>query len=83
MNASELAFFAGFPLFALLGSWHQDARKLASGDEAFRRFHAATPFLPFSRPSALPQALREDALPVVIGIGVTFVIRYFHAPLFS
>jgi len=83
VNASELAFFAGFPFFALLGSWHQDMRKLASGDEAFRYFHDATPFLPFSRPGAVPLALREDAIPIVIGIGVTFVVRYFHAALFS
>ena len=74
VNASELAFFGGFPLFAVLGSWHQDMRKLASGDDAFRHFHAATPFLPVSKPSRAPPVLREDATPIVIGTGVTFVI---------
>jgi len=83
VNASELAFFGGFPLFAVLGSWHQDMRKLATGDDAFRHFHDATPFLPFSKPSEALLGLREDAIPIVIGIGVTFVIRYFHASLFS
>jgi uncharacterized membrane protein len=83
VNASELAFFGGFPLFAVLGSWHQDMRKLASGDDAFLHFHDATPFLPFSKPSQALLGLREDAIPIVIGIGVTFVIRYFHASLFS
>ncbi len=34
MNATELAFFAGFPLFVWIGARHQDQRKLASGGEA-------------------------------------------------
>ena len=83
VNLAELAFFAGFPIFALLGSRHQDIRKLASGDEAFRRFHEATVFLPFSAPGSIPAALREDAIPIVAGIAMTFVVRYFHPQLFS
>jgi len=46
--ASDVAFFGGFVLFALLGSWHQDRRKLATAAEAFRSFHAGTAFLPFT-----------------------------------
>jgi len=83
VNLAELAFFAGFPAFALIGSWHQDARKLATGDEAFRRFHAATPFLPFSAPSGVIAALREDALPIGIGVVAAVVIRWFHPQLFG
>lgn len=83
VNASELAFFAGFPLFTLIGARHQDARKLASGGEAFRRFHAETVFLPFSAPDQLPRALREDARAIAIGIAVAVLVRWFHPQLFS
>jgi uncharacterized membrane protein len=83
VNAAELAFFAGFPVFAVLGSWHQDARKLASGTAAFRHFHGATVFLPFSAPAAVPAALREDAIPIAVGILATIGLRTFHAQLFG
>lgn len=83
VNLAELVFFAGFPIFAVVGSRHQDVRKLASGDEGFRRFHQATVFLPFSAPGSLPSALREDAIPIAIGIAAAFVVRYFHPQLFS
>jgi uncharacterized membrane protein len=83
VNAADLAFFAGFPIFALLGCWHQDVRKLASGDAAFRHFHASTPFLPLSAPGALPTAVREDALPIAIGVAATVLLRWFHPQLFG
>lgn len=83
VNAAELAFFGGFPVFAVLGAWHQDARRLAARDEAFLHFHARTPFLPFSAPSGVGVALREDPLPIAIGIGVAVVIRWFHGSLFG
>jgi uncharacterized membrane protein len=83
VNLAELAFFAGFPVFALIGSRHQDARKLASGDPAFRRFHAATPFLPFSAPSSVIPALREDAVPIAAGVLAAVLIRWFHPQLFG
>jgi uncharacterized membrane protein len=81
VNASELAFFGGFPLFAVLGCRHQDQRKLAAGDPAFRAFHAAAPFLP--SPAGIPAALRSDAIPVAIGVALTAVVRWFHPSLFG
>ena len=39
-STADVAFFGGFVLFSLAGAWHQDARKLAAGDEKFRAFHA-------------------------------------------
>jgi uncharacterized membrane protein len=83
LHATELAFFAGFPLFVLIGTRHQDQRKLASGGEAFRRFHAATPFLPFSRPAGIPAALREQPIPIALGIGLAALVRWFHPALFG
>jgi len=78
VNATELAFFAGFPVFVVIGCRHQDQRKLATAGEAFRRFHAATPFLPFSRPAGAVAALREQ--PIVIGLGVALAVglRLLH-----
>lgn len=81
--ASDLAFFAGFPLFAVIGCAHQDRRKLADGGPDFQRFHAATAFLPFSRPAGLPAALREDAVPMALGLGAAVAVRWFHPLLFG
>jgi uncharacterized membrane protein len=83
VNATELAFFAGFPLFVWIGARHQDQRKLASGGEAFRRFHEATPFAPFSRPAGVLAALREQPIPIAIGVALTVVVRWFHPALFG
>src|SRR5688572_8553731 len=83
LNATELAFFAGFPLFVLIGTRHQDQRKLASGGEAFRRFYESTPFVPFSRPAGIPAALREQPIPIALGIGIAVLVRWFHPALFG
>jgi uncharacterized membrane protein len=82
-STADVVFFGGFVLFALIGGWHQDQRKLASGDPGFRAFYAATPFLPFTGNATL-QGLRE-LHPVVIAasIALTLVVRYFHAGWFG
>jgi uncharacterized membrane protein len=82
VNATELAFFAGFPLFVWIGARHQDQRKLASMPD-YKRFYEATPFVPFSRPAGVVAALREQPVPIAIGIAVTVVIRWFHPTLFG
>jgi uncharacterized membrane protein len=83
VHATELAFFAGFPLFVWIGARHQDQRKLASGAPDFKRFYDATPFVPFSRPAGVLAALREQPIPIAIGIALTAVIRWFHPALFG
>ncbi len=80
--ASDAAFFAGFPIFVVLGCRHQDARKLASGDERFRSFHDATPFLPFARPAGVVAALREQPVAIALGIALAVGLRYLHGPWF-
>jgi uncharacterized membrane protein len=79
--SSDLAFFGGFPLFAVIGSRHQDARKLATGSEDFRRFYAATSLLP--DPRGLVAAVRDDPVPAAIAVAATVVIRIFHPTLFG
>jgi uncharacterized membrane protein len=80
--ASDVAFWSGFPLFALVGCWHQDRRKLASEGEAYRAWHAATPFLPFTGPETV-RGLREfPPLALALGIGLATGLRLLHGPLF-
>src|SRR5262249_34848967 len=47
-NAADIAFFGGFPAFALIGCWHQDQRKLIAGPPEYPAYYATTPFLPFT-----------------------------------
>ena len=47
-HASDVAFFGGIAVFSLVSYRLQDLRKLAAGDPAYKRFHAATSFLPFT-----------------------------------
>lgn len=80
--ASDVAFFAGFPAFALVGCWHQDRRKLASEGPAFHQFVEQTSFLPFARRGWL-RGVRELPLWVIgVGIASTVALRWLHAPLF-
>ena len=82
-NAADVAFFGGFPLFALIGCWHQDQRKLVAGPAEYPAYHAATPFLPFTGGHTL-QGVRELGPVVVLGgIGITWIIRYFHPRWFG
>ena len=81
VSASELAFFGGFPVFAVLGSRHQDARKRAAGSAELRSFQAVTSLLP--DPRGLILALRDDPLPAGIGVALTIALRSFHPTLFG
>ena len=83
IHATELAFFAGFPLFVWIGTRHQDQRKLATAGPAFRSFHDATPFAPFSRPSGVLPALREQPIPIALGVALTIGVRWLHPALFG
>ena len=79
--ASELVFLGGLPLFACLGCAHQDQRKLREGGEVFRHFHAATAFLPFTQPAEALRGLREDVLPLGLGVLLAIGVRYLHPVL--
>ena len=79
---TDLAFFAGFPAFSIVGCAHQDRRKLATGGEEIRRFIEATAFVPFTRPAGAWRAFVEDAVPVALGVGVAAAIRWLHPVLF-
>ena len=76
--ASDVAFFAGIVAFVVVGSWHQDRRKLAGGDPAFERFHAATAFIPFTSREALRGLMELPPVAVIIGVAIALVARYLH-----
>ena len=76
--ASDVAFFGGIVLFVLVGSWHQDRRKLAAGDPRFERFHAATAFIPFTGRGALRGLMELPPLAAIIGVVIALVARYLH-----
>jgi uncharacterized membrane protein len=80
--ASDVAFFGGLLAFALVGCWHQDRRKLAES-EAYRRFHAATPFLPFTGRETLAGLRELSPVAIAIGIALTAGLRWFHGSLFG
>lgn len=80
--ASDVAFFGGFPLFALIGSWHQDLRLKKARGEHYRRFLSGTPFFPLTGKHTL-RGLRHYSLSATLaGIAVAVVLRYFHADWF-
>ena len=76
--ASDVAFFGGLVVFVLVGSRHQDRRKLAAGDAQFERFHAATAFIPFTGRGALRGLMELPPLAVIIGVVIALVARYLH-----
>ena len=81
--ASDVAFYGGFVVFGLLGSWHQDRRQKALPDGSYAQFCELSPFLPFTRGGVL-KGLREiGAVPIVVGLLAAGLLRYFHAVLFG
>jgi uncharacterized membrane protein len=81
--ASDVAFYGGFVVFGLLGSWHQDRRQKAQPDGSYAKFCELSPFLPFTRGGIL-KGLREiGAVPIVVGLLAAGLLRYFHAVLFG
>lgn len=80
--ATDVAFWAGFPLFAIAGCAHQDRRKLATEGSEYRAWHAGTPFLPFTGRDSL-RGLREiPPLAMVLGVATTVLLRWLHGPVF-
>ncbi len=82
-NAADVAFFGGFPVFAVIGCWHQDRRKLAAGSAELRRFQAATPFLPFTGSESWLGVRELGAGVLAGGIALTVLLRYFHPAWFG
>jgi uncharacterized membrane protein len=84
-HASDVAFFAGFPIFAVVGAMHQDSRKRVTLGDSYAAHCDATPLLPFVGPLASTlRGLREVPIWVyAVAIAVTVALRTFHASLFG
>jgi len=82
VHPAELAFFGGFPIWAVVGCRHQDQRKRANLGEPYRAFCARTAFLPFAR-GGVVGALREGAIPIAVAVAVAVVLRTFHTSWFG
>ena len=76
--AGDVAFFGGLVVFVLVGSWHQDRRKLAASDPRFERFPAATTFIPFTGRGGLRALMELPPLAAIIGMVIALVARYLH-----
>lgn len=81
--ASDVAFFGGFVVFGLLGSWHQDRRQKALPDGAYAAFCEQSPFLPFTRRGLLKALGEIGVVPIVVGLLAAGLLRYFHSTLFG
>ena len=82
VNTAELAFFAGFPIFAVVGCAHQDRRKLASLGGPYRHFCDQTSLLPFARGGGVA-ALGEAWLAIALALLATLALRWFHPQWFG
>jgi uncharacterized membrane protein len=81
IHTTDLVFFVGLVAVSLIGSWHQDQRHLANGDEVFRQFYEETSFLPFGRGGL--RGLIEPPWALLIGVGLTILIRIVHPAVFG
>jgi uncharacterized membrane protein len=81
--ATDVAFFAGFPLFVLLGSIHQDRRKLSDPASTYRGFFEATPLLPFTGRRTLAGLRDLDWRAVVGGVALALLVRHYHQAWFG
>jgi uncharacterized membrane protein len=82
VHTAELAFFGGFPIWAVIGCRHQDERKIANLGAPYRAFAERTAFLPFAR-GGLVGALREAAIPIAAAVALAVVLRSFHQSWFG
>jgi len=82
---TDVVFFGGMFVFAIAGSMHQDARKRVTLGEPYVKFTEATPLLPFGGGFAESlKGLREmPPWVLVVGIGLTILLRAYHQQLFA
>lgn len=81
--ATDIAFFSGFPIFVVLGSIHQDRRKLEDPASGYPEYYAATPLLPFWGSQSLRGLRGLDWRAVVIGVALAVLVRHYHRAWFG
>jgi uncharacterized membrane protein len=84
-HLGDVLFFAGFPLFAWIGSRHQDER-LSRDRPGYRELVANTSFVPFAALVTGRQRLVLGELPwggFAAGVVLAVVLRGWHGTLFG
>jgi len=77
-SVTDVAFFAGLPLFAVVGCRHQELRMAVRRGPEFAAYLATTPFLPFAGAGAL-RGLREIPLRIwAAAIALSATLRWLH-----
>lgn len=84
-SLGDLVFFGGFSVFAWVGAWHQDTRKVVE-IPGYAEFKAATSFLPFaaiaSRKQPFPQGELRWSV-ILLALVVFYIVRAYHPRLFG
>ncbi|MCA9773701.1 MAG: hypothetical protein KC466_14890 [Myxococcales bacterium] len=83
--ASDVAFFAGWPLFAYLGSVHQD-RRLARDKVGYHDMMRQTSIVPFAALLGRRVAIRAGDLPwigIAAGLALAVLTRTHHAAILA
>ncbi|MEW6296450.1 MAG: NnrU family protein [Thermodesulfobacteriota bacterium] len=81
----DLIFFGGFAVFAWVGAWHQDTRKVME-IPGYAEFKAATSFLPFAAIAGRKQPFPQGELRwgvILLALVVFYIIRAYHPRLFG
>jgi uncharacterized membrane protein len=84
-HLGDVLFFAGFPLFAAIGSRHQDAR-LARSRPGYGELLATTSFVPFAAVVTGRQRMVARELPwggLAAGVLAAIALRHWHGALFG
>lgn len=75
---SDVLFFGGMLVLALVGAWHQDRRKLRDASPELQAFYQQSGFWPLTTPGRL-QGLREmGPLPILLGGLAAWGLRWAH-----
>lgn len=83
---SDVIFFGGFVVFAVVGSAHQDARKRVTEGDGLGQFYGETSLLPFGAIVTGRNHLALGEIPrpaAVIGIVAAVLLYLLHSRLFG
>jgi uncharacterized membrane protein len=84
--ASDVAFFGSLTALALLGAYHQDARKRAADDGTLATYFAESSVLPFAAAFTGRAQVVANELPwvgIATGVVVAVVLYWLHPLLFA
>jgi len=84
--ASDVAFYGSLTVLAVLGAFHQDARKHAADDGTLSAYFAESSVLPFAAAFTGRAQVVASELPwigIVVGVVVAIALYWLHPVLFE